>query len=199
MATPNIVIQVNIPQDAPIIYVIFSAEIVPTTTEGLLHVMAQCANKQVQHVYLLLTGPGGSVESGMQLYSTLRAMPFEFTTHNVGSVNSVSNVVFLAGSQRFAVSEATFMFHGVGLDIQRGERLEEARLREGLDTVLNDQKRIGTIVARHTNLNSRQVANLFRRAQTKDASYALSSGIISQIKDVQIPAGSPVVTLVFQR
>lgn len=38
-----------------------------------------------------------------------------------------------------------------------------------------------------------------REAQTKDAAFAVSSGIIHEIKDVQLPAGGPVISLVFQR
>ena len=38
--------------------------------------------------------------SGMTLYNTLRAMPFELITHNVGNVDSIGNAVFLAGDLR---------------------------------------------------------------------------------------------------
>lgn len=43
------------------------------------------------------------------------------------------------------------------------------------------------------------LSNSDREAQTKDAAFAVSSGIIHQIKDVQIPVGGPVISLVFQR
>jgi ATP-dependent protease ClpP protease subunit len=160
--------------------------------------MADCASKGVQDVYLLISTPGGNVREGLNLYNVLRGMPFKLTTHNVGNVDSIGNMVFLAGTTRYACPHSTFMFHGVGFEAG-GQRLEEQFLRERLQGILSDQKRIGAVIAQHTNLSPRAIAALFRQAQTKDAAYAVSCGIVHQVKDVQIPAGAPIVSLVFKR
>jgi len=189
----------NIPSNAPLVYVSFSAEINPSTTEGLIGVMTDCANLKVQKVYLLISTPGGTVMNGLNLYNVLKGLPFELTTHNVGNVDSIGNAVFLAGKIRYATATATFMFHGVGFNMEQQQRFGQKDLEERLNNVLADQKRIGSIIAQHTNLNARQVASLFRQAQTKDAQYALSKGIIQNICDVQIVAGSPIISLIFKR
>ena len=186
------------PTPSPTTYVSFSAEINAHTTASLIAVMAECANNGVQHVYLLLSTPGGSVMHGMNLYNVLRAMPFELTTHNVGTVDAIGNAVFLAGAKRYATPEAAFIFSGVSFTMQPGQRLEEALLRERLGSLIADHRRIGQVIERHTNLRSRQVAALLRGSQTKDATYAVSKGIVHQIKDVQIPPGAPVVALASQ-
>jgi ATP-dependent protease ClpP protease subunit len=186
-------------QPPQLVYITFSAEINPTTTESLIAQMTNCANKGVKDVCLLLSTPGGRVMNGMNLYNVLRGMPFNLTTHNVGNVDSIGNAVFLAGATRYATPQSTFMFHGVGFDTNPGQRLEEQFLRERLDSLLSDQKRIGAIIAEHTNLSTRAIADLFRRAQTKDAADAVSCGIVHEIKDVQIPPGTPIISLVFQR
>lgn len=69
----------------------------------------------------------------------------------------------------------------------------------GVTRILANQKRIGTIIEERTALTGAKIKPLFREARTKDAAYALDAGIIDQIKDVDIPAGVPVVSLVFQR
>ena len=43
------------------VYVSFSAEINPKTTESLLAVFASLVNQKVPHVYLMISTPGGSV------------------------------------------------------------------------------------------------------------------------------------------
>lgn len=188
------------PQQAPkIVYVSFSAEIMPHTTESLIAVMANCANQGVKEAYLMISTPGGNVMHGMNLYNVLRAMPFKLITHNVGNVDSIGNAVFLAGEERFACAHSTFMFHGVGLNPPQGTRLEEKNVKEVLRNILADQKRIGSIIRDRTKLSETDVEALFTEAQTKDATYAASCGIVHQIKDVQIPQGSTVVSLVFQR
>jgi ATP-dependent protease ClpP protease subunit len=137
--------------------------------------------------------------NGMNLYNVLRAMPFELTTHNVGNVDSIGNAIFLAGVKRYASPHSTFMFHGVGFDMGPGGRLEEKNLKERLQNILADQKRIGSIIQERTQITETDVAALFAEAQTKDATYAVGTGIVHEVKDVSIPAGSPIVSLVFRR
>lgn len=180
-------------------YVIFSAEINASTAESLIATMAKLANQGVAHVYLALSTPGGAVMNGLNLYNVLRAMPFKLTTHNVGNVDSIGNSVFLAADTRYAAPHSTFMFHGVGINVGSGSRLEEKVLRERLGGLLADQKRIGAIIEERSQLTTEQVQALFLEAQTKDAAYAASVGIVQEIRDLVIPKGAPVISLVFQR
>ena len=180
-------------------YVSFSAEINPNTTESLIALLAQLANQGTPHVYLMISTPGGSVMHGMNLYNVLKAMPFKLTMHNVGNVDSIGNAVFLAGEERFASPHSTFMFHGVGFDITNPIRLEEKSLREHMDTILSSQSRIGSIIADRTRIPAAEIAELFREAITKDATFAASCGIVHEIRDIKIPPGCPVYSLVFQR
>jgi ATP-dependent protease ClpP protease subunit len=187
------------PPQPKVVYVSFSAEIIDHTTESLIAVMANCVNQQIDEVNLLLSTPGGNVMHGMNLYNVLRAMPFKLITHNVGNVDSIGNAVFLAGAERYACPHSTFMFHGVGLDLQGAMRLEEKNMRESLNGILADQKRIGSIIKDRTNLPEADIDTLFREAQTKDATFAAGCGIVHKIRDAQIPKGAQTISLVFQR
>lgn len=186
----------NIPNT---VCVSFSAEIIPQTTESLLHVCAQLANQGVPNVYLVISTPGGSVMHGLNVYNVLRAMPFKLITHNAGNVDSIGNVVFLAGSERYACSTSTFMFHGVGTGVQKDERLEEKSLLERLDAVQADQQRIADVISQRSSLSLERIEELFLEQRTKDPTYAKESGIIHDIRDVKLPAGTPVHQLVFKR
>lgn len=181
------------------VYISFSAEIVPHTTESLITVLGQQANNKVDEVYLMLSTPGGNVREGLNLYNVLKAFPFKLITHNVGMVDSIGNAVFLAGDERYACPHSSFMFHGVGFTVRGEQRLEEKFLRERLDSIMQDQRSIGSIIGERTNLDEEQILDLFREARTKDTDFALSVGIIHEIREVQIPPGNPVISLVFQR
>lgn len=190
------------PAPAPpkIVYVVFTAEIVPATTEALMAATSDMANKGVREIYLMLSTPGGSVMHGITLYNFLRALPVALTIHNMGNVDSIGNAIFLAGQKRYACPNSTFMFHGVGFDLQNQTiRLEEKFLKERLDSIRSDQKRIGSIIADRTKLPPDDIEKLFFEAQTKDAAFAAGCGIIDEIRNIEIPAGSPVVSLVFKR
>src|ERR1700735_763784 len=80
------------------VYISFSAEIIPHTTEALIALISHQVNIGVINLHLLISTPGGSVMNGMNLYNFLRALPLELTTHNIGNVDSIGNAVFLAGA-----------------------------------------------------------------------------------------------------
>jgi ATP-dependent Clp protease, protease subunit len=183
----------------PDVYVSFSSEITPQPTEALIATLANLANQNTTRVHLLLSTVGGSVKDGITLYNTLRAFPFELITHNVGCVNSIGNAVFLAGDKRYACPHSTFMFHGVGFDLNGTIRLEEKLLLEKLEALRADQKLIADVIADRTKLGADEISRLFLEAQTKDADWAVGAGLIDEIRDVDIPAGHPVQSLVFQR
>jgi len=181
------------------VYISFSAEISTQTAEHLIGVMANLAKRDVSEVHLLLSTGGGNVMEGMNIYNVLCGMPFTLVTHNVGNVDSVGNVIFLAGKKRYACPTATFMFHGVAWNIPTPTRLEQKNVEEILDGILSSQKRMGDVIKLCTSLSLADVDDLFRQAKTKSADEALRVGIIQEIRDVQIPGGAEVIPLVFQR
>ena len=186
------------PNEGETVYVSFSAEINVATTETLL---ASCANLcgKFKIVHLLLSSPGGTVMHGLNMYNVLRAMPFKLITHNVGNVDSIGNVVFLAGEERYSSPHATFMFHGVGFDIPGLTRFDEKLCRERLDGIRADQTRIAAVMCERTSLGKDEAERLFLEAQTKDPDYARSKGIIQDIREIKIPDGAPFIQLVFKR
>src|ERR1039458_3536605 len=107
---------------------------------------------------------------GFTIYNTLRAIPVRLITHNVGNVDSVGNVVFLAGVERYACPHATFMFHGVAWGFQ-GDRVTGQQARELLANIDADERRISAAVAERTNLSATEVDAFFREAATKDAQF----------------------------
>jgi ATP-dependent protease ClpP protease subunit len=189
------------------IYINFSAEIIPSTTETLIASIANAVNQGVKTVYLMLSTPGGQVMNGLNLYNVLRGFPIELITHNVGNVDSIGNTVFMAGSKRYACQHSTFMFHGVSTHVQATVStntgplavMGEKELREKLGGLQADQRRIGSVIKDRTKLDEAAIETLFLEAQTKDANWALACGIIDEIREFKMPAGHPVVPLVFQR
>ncbi len=180
-------------------YISFCAEIVPSTTENLIALAANLVNGGFNELYVLFSTPGGSVMNGLTLYNVLRAFPVKLTMHNVGNVDSIGNAIFLAGAERYACPHSTFMFHGVGIDLPPGYRLEQKNSEENLGLILSDQKRIGSVVKDRTNLNDAEIGDLFKEARTKDAAWAKGVGFVNDICDVAIAPGAPVHSLVFPR
>lgn len=177
----------------PLQFISFTSDVTPASAKALLAACAQCASSGIKGVYLLLSTPGGDVREGMALYNILRGMPFELTTHNVANVDSIGNVIFLAGKKRYACSSATFMFHGVGFNVEK-VRLERRNLKEMTGGIDADTTRMSAVIAAEATFPKQStIAKLFLEASTKDAAYAKANGIIHEIRDVQIPPNVPVL------
>jgi ATP-dependent protease ClpP protease subunit len=193
-ATP----QPNQPQSIGEVWVTFFAEINASTAENLVAQMIGLANKRATKVHLVMSTPGGDVRSGMNIFHTLLSLPFPIDTYNVGNVDSIGNVIFLAGQRRYASQNATFMFHGVSFELGAG-RLDHKTLVDLLETANADHNRIARIIAEHTQLSERQIRGFFRAQKTKDAAFAKEHGIVHDIKEPKLPSGLTALALIFQR
>jgi ATP-dependent protease ClpP protease subunit len=174
----------------------FNTHVNPTTSQALLATVCQQLAQGYNDLHLLLSTVGGSVADGLTVYNVLRWLPVYVTTYNVGCVNSIGNVVFLAGDKRYAAKASSFMFHGVGFDIEKA-RFEEKELNARLASLQNDQALIADVIVRHTKLTKEQVRDLFMNAAFVPAAEACSRGIVDEVRDVELPKDVPIIQLVF--
>jgi ATP-dependent Clp protease protease subunit len=185
----------------PIAYISFTADVNNVTSAALVGTVFDHINRGFSEIYLMLSTAGGNVDDGIAVYNVFRGLPVPLTTHNVGAINSIGNVIFLSAQpqRRKACPHSTFMFHGVGFDVPAPMRFEEKTLRERLDGFTARQSKIGNILSDRTQLTTPEVESLFLQAQTKDTGFALTKGIIHEISDINLPPGASLIQLVFQR
>ncbi len=69
---------------------------------------------QPTELYFLIASNGGDVDSGFVLYNFLLSLQGKIvvTMHNTGTIDSIANVIFAAGQNRYAAPNASFLFHG---------------------------------------------------------------------------------------
>ncbi len=174
-------------------YLTFNHGIDQASARALITACGNCASNGVTDLYLLLSTSGGSIQEGFAIYNVLRGLPFNLTIHNVGNVDSVGNVIFLAGKKRYACSNASFMFHGVGLTVEN-VTLDVPKVKEILQSLEADTNRMASVVVNRAAFpDPATVTNLYSTARTVDAQFALANGLIHEIRDVAIPAGASVV------
>jgi ATP-dependent protease ClpP protease subunit len=175
----------------------FLSAISPQTTPAFVGALANAVNNGHDEIHLLLSTPGGTTQDGIAIYNTLRALPVPVRTYNVGNVNSIGNVIYQAGCRRICAENSSFMFHGVGFDIQNA-RLELKQLNEQVRSIQNDQSLIASIITRHTGLAEQEVDRLFLAMEYMNAKTALERGIADEIGDIRLPKGVPIHQLIFQ-
>ena len=180
-------------------YLSFTAQVSRLTSEVLLSTIDNLVNGGTNQITLMLSTPGGSIFHGITVYNHLKGLPIELTTYNIGTVNSIGNVIYLAGAKRYACKTSSFMFHGAAVNFQEKAALEEKGLREKLDLLINDQGLMIDIISERTKIKPQEVKRLFLQMKFLRASEARSRGIVHVIRDIKIPKGVPVHQFVFKR
>jgi ATP-dependent protease ClpP protease subunit len=181
-------------------HIIFTGEVNATTANNFVTTLANLAVQQADKATIALNSSGGEVVHGIAMYNAMRAMPYPIITHNVGNCDSIANIIFLGGVERYACPPSTFMFHGVGFNAAKmgNMRLEENSLKALLDTILSDHKRLSGIFADRTGgkVSIKQGMKLFREQRTRSAHWALDKGFATGISDFAFPVGGNVHLLV---
>jgi ATP-dependent protease ClpP protease subunit len=167
--------------------VLFSSDITPGAANNFAQILGGMAGDGTTRLIIGMNSSGGNVVAGLFLHNTLSTMPFEIVMHNIGNVDSIANVIFMAAAHRVACQNTTFMFHGVGFNSNPAERLEEKNLKEKLDVIEADHGRLAALIASRTNLTEDQCRQLFEQQSTRGAGWALDNGLIHEIADFNFP------------
>jgi len=176
------------------IYLTFSLGITQATASRLLVECSKWASQGTKEIYLMFAFPGGNVAAGIAAYNALRALPVKLITHNIGNVDSIATIIFLAGAERLSVPHATFMFHGVAFDLSGHVRADLPWLTDKLDSINADHKKMAAIVNDRAKFaDSDTILDLFRTQATKQGNWALEHQLIHKIEPVAIPPGSMVL------
>ena len=150
------------------------------------------AQYQPKTLYFLFSSSGGLVNSGVTMFNFLRALPQETIMHNIGSIDSIANGIFLAASKRYATPTSAFLLHGISWNFGQGASLSYAQMQETLSQFDAAEQLTAKIIGDNTKLSAGEVRELFRQGQSKDPKFALEKGMIHEIREAKIPSGAPV-------
>lgn len=186
---------------AKIVYLSFCAEITTHTVEQLIAFCANKANEGFDEIHIGLSTPGGGTRDGVAAFHVLKGLPIKLVMYNVGSVDSIGVAIFLAGEERYACKGTTFLFHGVGFDVggSTSIRLDEPTIKDKLELIVTDNKKIADIISSRTSINAKEAADLFRKQATKDTVYARKNILIHAVREFAVPKGFQIFQLVFKR
>ena len=115
--------------------------------------------------------------------------------HNIGSIDSIATVIFLAGQERFATHGSSFLFHGIAANFQKDTALTLSQIRERESSVKEDENKIARIITERTSLTDQEIHQLFGQGESKNPEFAKLKGIITNIVEATIPDGAPIITI----
>ncbi|MDL2356936.1 MAG: ATP-dependent Clp protease proteolytic subunit [Pseudomonadota bacterium] len=151
----------------------------------------QALQSGATEIALHMSTEGGNMTAGFALYFFLKSLPLPLTTHNIGSIESVGVVIFLAGQQRYACPGTRFLVHPLHWGFGNLVAADHARVTEWRECLDFDAERYARIFDEATRAGAAAGdirAHLLGHARLFDADQALAAGIIDQVVQARLPA-----------
>jgi ATP-dependent Clp protease, protease subunit len=175
-------------------YIVFTADVQTAQAAKLRDALTKAANAG-DEIYLIISSGGGNVGEGLNIAAFMKTLPVKITTHNIAQTDSIANLMFGAGSTRYATQNASFLFHGITMTYER-QVFIESQLEEQYKGLKRSREVIAATFATYTGLNVADVETLMISGSTiLTAAEALSKSIIHEIRDATIPPGSQIITI----
>ncbi|AIR91018.1 ATP-dependent Clp protease proteolytic subunit [Pseudomonas cremoricolorata] len=126
----------------------YTGPINSSTCGNLINTCAKAINQGASELQVNVATMGGECSYGFTLYNFLRSLPVPLHTHNLGTVESMGNILFLAGEQRTACRYSKFLFHPFHWTLHGS--VDHARMTEYAMSLDYDLELYAKIVAERT-------------------------------------------------
>src|SRR5437667_1964901 len=165
--------------DSRTLYINFFDGINPTTVNKFIKFTVDSINEHVPtEVYFFISSGGGDVDSGFTMYNFLVSLQGKLTVsmHNIGQIDSIANVVFLGGQNRYAAPNAAFLFHGIVMNVS-GAGQDRKSLKELLSRLDSMESRMAQTISQHSALTEGELKEFFNQGEGKDVTFALAKEV----------------------
>jgi ATP-dependent protease ClpP protease subunit len=172
-------------------YINFETSISEQSCAILTTKLTEAVDSGVKDIHLFITSGGGSLESAVQAYEAMITLEAKVTTYNPSRVSSAALIIFLAGEDRIAGSNALFQFHTPAIHENDTNKKWRKEYEDALETQAEN------IYRERTALSPEQIEHLKRQGSLIfNASAALTAGIIKHVvPHTGIPAGAALITI----
>ena len=108
------------------------------------------SDKTFKNIKINMTSLGGSPNYAISLYHYLINLPYKIITVNTGFVESSAVIVFLAGEERFAHKNSTFLIHEVTKNYNENTKINFIQMNTELKTLAEIIKMYNSIFNERT-------------------------------------------------
>lgn len=174
----------------------FMANVDHQSVKALIDTVTSELSKGNNNFRILISSPGGYVDPGLSAFNFLRGIPAKIETVNFGSVDSISTVLFCAGTQRISVPNARFLIHDIfRITPQQPVNLSETQLIEWLEGLRIDRKNIAKVIAQTCKKPVEEIESVMKGGKIFNPIEAQRFGLVTEIKQEFLQKGEAVITL----
>lgn len=174
----------------------FAAPINPVTASHLQNATLSVVSQGATAINYYISTEGGSTSYGFSLYNLIRSLPVPVTMHNIGSVESMGNILFLAADRRLTAPQSRFLIHPLRWEFNDGS-VDHARLTEHVTCLDDDRDRYVEIFHQRAQDagESLDILNcLTSTAKVLTPAEAITAGLAHGIEAPALPGPSDAVS-----
>jgi ATP-dependent protease ClpP protease subunit len=171
----------------------FAGDINGVTAERIRDFCFGAVKEGATDIRLHFSSAGGPNPDGFALYGFLRSLPVPLTIHNIGSIESMAVLPFLAGSRRIASPHSRFLIHPMFWWFNGPCSVDYARFREYLNIIDNDLERYAQIFDERTNGANKSLkirSHLSGQEKIISATDSVRMSIAHEVAEATIPQGA---------
>jgi ATP-dependent protease ClpP protease subunit len=196
---PQIVIRQERESLPPELYAVFCDQLNENSVHRFFDLADLASRDRVKSAHILFQSSGGSVGDGVCLYNFFRALRFDVTLYNVGSIQSIAVIAYLGAEHRKTSAHALFQLHRTVLGLQGPNALQAvsaAELSALSESADMDDKRTAAILRAHVRLSKKDWEHL-RRVNILDitAQDSVTIGLAHEIGDFSPPPGTRIFSI----
>ena len=178
------------------IYVNFCQPINKETADVLVTTLSKLLNiTQDIELYILFSSEGGSVDVGIYIYNFLKGLPVKKIMHNIGYCQSIANIVFMAGDERHACENSSFLIHGQTWNFFQNTSYDLQQINEVKNMLEDGEEKIDAILVKETKLTKSFIRQCFTEGQSISSAKALEFGIVQNVREYKIDEGCKIITI----
>ncbi|MDH1265224.1 ATP-dependent Clp protease proteolytic subunit [Pseudomonas sp. GD03944] len=169
----------------------FTAPINSASCGKLIDYCSQAVQQGAEELVIKIATMGGECSYGFSLYNFIASLPIPVHTHNLGTVESMGNIIFLAGSRRSACEHSKFLFHPFHWHLNGS--VDHARMLEYAMSLDYDLHLYARIVAERT-ANATEPLDVLEYLKASprilDAQEALMTGLVHEVVSLDVNPGA---------
>ena len=135
---------------------------------------------RINLVHVGLATVGGEVNAGIVLFNYLKGHHLTIHTYNMGNVDSIGVVPFLAGTKRYMTQYSSFTLHGISLQAEKSFNKET--LEEYLSIYKTLEKKIEAILVDNTTMQLDDIKKHHNQGASLGAEESQKYGLVHDIK-----------------
>ena len=165
----------------------FTGPINSSTCGSLIDCCSKAIQQDATELVLTIATMGGECSYGFAMYNFLMSLPIPVHTHNLGTVESMGNILFLAGKRRTAGRHSKFLFHPFHWSLHGS--IDHSRMSEYSMSLDYDLQAYARIVDERTDgaLERLDIPKyLIAAPRILNPGEALATGMIDTIEDLRL-------------